>query len=66
MGGAGGNANLPFLLFDGDIELLDTFERQFITFDENPDGITHELFSNLQDVCWHRGREKHDLGVLRK
>lgn len=44
---------LPFLLLDSNVELLDTFERQLITFDEDTDWVTHELFCHLKYVCRH-------------
>ena len=55
---------LPFLLFDRDVELLDTFQRQLVPLDENPDRLSHELLGHLEHICGHGGGEKHDLGVL--
>jgi len=40
----------PFLLLDGNVELLDTFEGKLITLDENADRITHELLGDLEDI----------------
>ena len=57
---------LPFLLFDGDVELLDSFQSQLIPLDENPNGFSHELFGHLEHISRHSGREKDDLGVLRE
>jgi hypothetical protein len=57
---------LPLLLFDGDIELLDTFEGKLVTLDKNTNGVAHELFRHLEHVCRHRGGEKDDLRVLGK
>jgi len=44
---------LPLLLLDSNVELLDTFERQLITFDEDTDGVAHEFFCHLKYVCGH-------------
>lgn len=55
---------LPVLLVDGDVELLDTFQGQLITLDQNPDGVTHELLGDLEDVLWHGGGQEDDLCVL--
>jgi len=55
---------LPFLLFDGNVKLLDTFQGQFIPLDEDPDRVSHELLRHLQHIRGHGCREKNDLGVL--
>ena len=55
---------LPLFLFHGNVELLDTFERQFISLDENSDRITHELLGDLEDIGGHGSRKKDNLGVL--
>ena len=57
---------LPFLLFDGNVELLDTFQGQFIPLDKDPDRLSHELLRHLEHISGHGGREKNDLGVLRE
>lgn len=57
---------LPVLLLDSDVELLDTFEGELISLDENADGVTHELLGDLKDVLWHGSGEEYDLGVLRQ
>ena len=57
---------LPFLLFDSDIELFDTFQGQFISLDKDPNRLPHELFCHLQHVSRHGGGEKDNLGVLRE
>lgn len=36
-------AQLPFLLLDGDVELLDTLERQLVSLNKDPDRVTHEF-----------------------
>jgi len=57
---------LPFLFFDSNIKLLDTFQRQLIPLHKNFDGLPHELLRHLQHVGGHSGREKDDLSVLRQ
>jgi hypothetical protein len=60
------SVQLPFLLFDRDVELLDTFQGQFVPLDENPNRLSHELLGHLEHIRRHGGREKNDLGVLRE
>lgn len=55
---------LPLLLFDGNVELLDTFQGQLVTLDENADGVAHELFGDLENLLRHGSREQDTLGVL--
>jgi len=55
---------LPFLLLDRNVELLDTFQRQLVPLDENPNRLSHELLGHLEHIRRHRGGEKDDLGVL--
>ena len=57
---------LPLLLFDCDVELLDTFQGQLVPLDEDPNWLSHELLRHLEHVRGHGGREKNDLGVLRE
>jgi len=57
---------LPFFLFDSDVELLDTFQGQLVPLDENPNGLSHELLGHFEHICGHGSREKNDLGVLRE
>ena len=57
---------LPFLLFDCNVELLDTFQRQFVPLDKDPNRLSHELLRHLEHIRGHGGREKNDLGVLRE
>ncbi|GAO51261.1 hypothetical protein G7K_5367-t1 [Saitoella complicata NRRL Y-17804] len=53
---------LPVLLLNGDVELLDTFEGKLVLLDENADGLAHELLGNLQDLLGHGGGKKDSLG----
>ena len=55
---------LPLLLLDGDVELLDTLAGQLVPLDENTDGVPHEFLRDLQNIGGHGGREEDDLGAL--
>ena len=55
---------LPLLLLDGDVELLDTLQGKLILLDQNANGVTHELGGDLEDVLGHGGGEKDNLGGL--
>ena len=55
---------LPFLLFDGDVELFDTFQSQFVPLDQNPNRLSHELLRYFEHIGRHSGGEKNDLGFL--
>jgi hypothetical protein len=57
---------LPIFLFDGDVELLNTFEGKFSFLDQDTDRVAHKLSGDLKDILWHSGREKDNLGGLRK
>jgi hypothetical protein len=57
---------LPLLLLDGNVELLDTFEGKLVLLDEDTDGVTHELGGDLEDVLGHGGGQKDNLGRLGK
>lgn len=52
----------PFFFLDCDKELLDAFERQFITLDEDANGVGHELGGHLEDIVGQCCTEQHDLG----
>ena len=62
----GESVELPVLLLNSDIELLDTLEGQLGLFDQDTDRITHELGGDLENVLGHGGGKKNDLGGLRK
>lgn len=62
----GEGVELPVLLLDGDVELLDTFEGKLVLLDEDTDGVTHELGGDLEDVLGHGGGEQDNLGGLRE
>ena len=57
---------LPFLLFDCNVELLDAFPGKLIPLDEDPNWVPHELLCHLQHIHGYDWREKNDLGVLRE
>jgi hypothetical protein len=41
----------PLLLFHSDEELLDAFQGQLVTLDQNSDGVRHELVRHLENLC---------------
>lgn len=41
------SVKLPFLLLDGNVELLNTLEGELVPLDENADGISHEFLRDL-------------------
>jgi hypothetical protein len=57
---------LPVFLFDSDEELLDAFKRQFITLNEDTNGVGHEFCRHLENIIWQGGAEKHDLRSRRE
>lgn len=62
----GQSVELPVLLLDSNVELLDTFEGKLVLLDEDTDGVAHELGGDLEDVLGHGGGEENDLGGLRE
>jgi len=62
----GEGVELPLLLLNSDVELLDTFEGKLVLLDENTDGVAHELGGDLEDVLGHGGGKEDNLGRLRK
>ena len=44
-------------------ELSDTLKCELVSLDENPDGVSHELLGDLEDLGGHGSREEDDLGV---
>jgi len=62
----GEGVELPVLLLDGNVELLNTFEGKLVLLDEDTDGVTHELGGDLEDVLGHGGGKEDDLGGLGK
>lgn len=60
----GQGVELPVLLLNGNVELLDTFEGKLVLLDEDTDGVAHELGGDLEDVLGHGGGQENDLGGL--
>ncbi len=60
------SVELPLLPLDGDEELLDAFQGQLVTFDQDSDGIRHELGRHLQDLVGQGGRQENDLSLRRQ
>lgn len=60
----GEGVQLPVLLLDSNVELLDTFEGKLVLLDEDTDGVAHELGGDLEDVLGHGGGQENDLGGL--
>lgn len=52
---------LEFLLLNCNEELSDTFQSQFITLDQDSDGISHEFGGHLQNVVGQSSRQDDDL-----
>jgi len=57
---------LPLFALDRNVELLDTFQGQFVLLDQDADGFAHEAFRHFEHVQGHGGREKADLHCFRK
>lgn len=62
----GEGIELPLLLLDGNVELLDTLEGKLVLLDENTDGLAHELGGDLEDILGHGGGQEDNLGALGK
>jgi hypothetical protein len=60
----GQSVELPVLLLDSNVELLDTFKGKLVLLDENADRVAHELGGDLKDVLGHGGGQENDLGGL--
>ena len=52
---------LPVLLFHGDEVLLEPFEGELVSLDEDADRVGHELGCHVEDVIRERGADDHDL-----
>lgn len=62
----GQGVELPLLLLDGNVELLDTLKGKLILLHQDTDGVTHELGGDLEDVLGHGGGQQNNLGGLRQ
>lgn len=57
------HVNLPGLLLDSDVVLLDTDEGELLTLNKDLCWVSHEVLGELEDLLWHSGREEGDLDV---
>jgi hypothetical protein len=55
--------HLPLFFLDSNVILTDTFKGEIFTLDENLFWVSHEMFSESQDIVWHSGGEKSNLNV---
>lgn len=55
---------LPLLLLDGNVELLDTLQGKLVLLDQDTDRVAHELGGDLKDVLGHGGGQEDNLGGL--
>lgn len=62
----GEGVELPLLLLNGNVKLLNTLQGKLILLDKDTDGVAHELGGNLKDVLGHGGGEEDNLGGLGK
>ena len=60
----GESVELPVLLLNSNVELLNTFEGKLVLLDKDTDGVAHELGGDLEDVLGHGSGQKDDLGAL--
>jgi len=57
------SVQFPLLTVYGDVELLDTFEGELISLDEDANGAVHETLSDLKSLLGHGGGEKSNLSA---
>mmetsp|Transcript_22784 Transcript_22784/g.54534 ORF Transcript_22784/g.54534 Transcript_22784/m.54534 type:complete len:262 (+) Transcript_22784:284-1069(+) len=57
---------LPFLLLNEDIELLDTLEGELVALDQDSDRVVHKLAGDLQRLRGEGSRENADLELGRE
>lgn len=60
----GQGVELPLLLLDGNVELLDTLKGKLLLLDQDADGVAHELGGDLKNVLGHGGGQEGNLGGL--
>jgi hypothetical protein len=60
----GESVELPILLLNGNVELLNTFEGKLVLLNQDADGVAHELGGDLEDVLGHGSGQENDLGGL--
>lgn len=54
---------LVLLLLNVDEELLNTLKGQLILLNQDSDWVSHELAGDLQNILWHGGGQKDNLGA---
>jgi len=57
----GEGVEFPIFFFDGNVELFDTFEGEFVFLDEDANGIAHEFLGDFEDIRGHGSGEKDGL-----
>jgi hypothetical protein len=57
---------LPLLLLNSNEVLLQAFERQLVTLDENANGVGHEFGGHLQNIIGKGGGDNDDLSRRRQ
>ena len=62
----GEGVELPLLLLNSNVELLDTLKGKLGLLDQDADWVAHELGGDLKDVLWHGSGQENDLGALWK
>lgn len=60
----GKGIQLPILLLNSNVKLLDTFESEFSLLDQDTDRVAHELGGDLKNILGHGGGQENDLGGL--
>lgn len=60
----GQGVELPLLLLDGNVELLDTFQGKLVLLDQDTDRVAHEAGGDLKDVLRHGSGQQDNLGGL--
>lgn len=54
---------LPLFTLDGDVELLNSFKSEFVSLDQNLNGVVHELLGDFKGFWWHGSREETNLNA---
>ena len=62
----GERVELPVLLLDSNLELLDTLQGKLVLLVETADGVPLELGRDLEDILGHGGGQEDNLGRLGK
>lgn len=60
----GEGVELPLLLLDGNVELLNTLQGKLVLLDQDTDGVAHELGGDLKNVLGHGSGQEDDLSGL--